>query len=247
MSKGYSYNKRKLKKRQGKAIYGLLGQQLGGLGGVLLGGTKGNILGRYAVGSVAGMGTGYLAGAHLPVGGDRQLDYTVERAIKHYKKTGKKNAVFRDLEKNYNLKLSKHAALENFYMVKHAHLYDYSRDEAYYNYLLVKEGAWLKTFKQGVTNIANKATLHMGNYRTAPGPAGTKLGKSFDAGASAGNQQALMQSNRALAKNQLLHNPFVRKQALTDVKMRGMGLLTKAQVGEGNWALARQLGSQIIL
>ena len=123
MSKGYSYNKEKLKKRQGRAIYGLLGQQLGGLGGVVAGGTKGGtagILGNYALGSVAGLGAGYLAGAHLPVGGNRHLDYTVERAIKHYRKTGKKNATFRDLERNYNLKLSKQAALENFYMTKEA-------------------------------------------------------------------------------------------------------------------------------
>lgn len=120
MSKDYSYNEAKLKSRQGRAIYGLLGQQLGGLGAVVAGGTKGNILGRYAAGSVVGAGAGYLAGGHLPVGGNRQLDYTVERAIKHYKKTGKKNAVFRDLEKNYDLKLSKQAALKNFFMVKEA-------------------------------------------------------------------------------------------------------------------------------
>ena len=118
MSKEYSYNKKKLKSRQGRAIYGLLGQQLGGLGAVVAGGAKGNILGRYAVGSVAGMGAGYLAGAHLPISDNGSLDYTVERAIKHYKKTGKKNATFRDLEKNYDLKLSKQASLENFYMLK---------------------------------------------------------------------------------------------------------------------------------
>jgi len=120
MSKDYSYNKKKLKSRQGRAVYGLLGQQLGGMGAVMAGGTKGNILGRYAVGSVAGMGAGYLAGGHLPMSDNGSLDYTVERAIKKYKKTGKKNAAFRDLEKNYDLKLSKRAALENFYLVKEA-------------------------------------------------------------------------------------------------------------------------------
>lgn len=247
MSTGYSYNKEKLKQRQGRAIYGLIGQQLGGLGGVVAGGTKGGtagILGNYALGSVAGLGAGYLAGAHLPVGGNRQLDSTVESAIKHYKKTGKKNATFRDLEQNYDLKLSKQAALENFYMCKSA------RHEAYYNYLMVKEGKLLPILQRGVnsvqsglTNMANKATMRMGNYRVAPG--GPVLGQSFDAGLAGGTPAHLLERNRSIAVNQLMTNPHVRQQAMADIKVQGMNLLTQAQVGGGNWAVARQLGSNL--
>lgn len=140
--------------------------------------------------------------------------------------------------------MSRERVLENFYMCKSA------RHEAYYNYLMVKEGKLVPMLQQGVnsvkssmTNMANKATMHMGNYRVAPG--GPVLGKSFDAGLGGGTPAQLLKRNRSTAVNQLMTNPHVRQQAIADAKVQGMNLLTQAQVGGGKWAVARQLGRNL--
>ena len=130
-------------------------------------------------------------------------------------------------------------ALDNYYLLKTA---SRRRDYAYGNYLLVKEGKLMpmlqrgvNTVKSGVTNMANKATMHMGNYRVAPG--GPALGNLYQAG---------LGRNRSLVANQLMTNPHVRKQAVSDATTQGMHLLTQAQVGGGNWEIARQLGQQML-
>lgn len=139
-------------------------------------------------------------------------------------------------------------ALDNYYLLKTA---SRRRDCAYGNYLLVKEGKLMpmlqrgvSTVKSGVTNVANKATMHMGKYRVAPG--GPVLGKSFDAGLGGGTPAELLKRNRATAANQLMTNPHVRQQAVSDATTQGIHLLTQAQVGGGNWALARQFGQQML-
>lgn len=196
-------------------------------GAGLVGSTAGALLGGAIAGPRAGQDIGMILGG---VGGwgsmnESQQKLMMRRAEEYAKKrrTGMK----------------KKAALENFYLVKEGKLAPAWIDKTKKAVDAIKQ-----TTANATANAANQATLYMGRYRVTPG--GATLGKSFDAGAGAGNMQTLMASNRKLAVQQAMNNPHVRKQMMADLQTRGMEVMRNAQVGGGNWAIARKLSNQLI-